>query len=85
MNDYFYVIARSITHAQRMERLLRRAGLSCWIARAPLELTGRGCAYAVQIREKDLAAAVRQIRGAGFGADRIYRKTNGKFSEVQQP
>lgn len=83
--SYYYVIARSITHAQRMERLLRWAGISCWIARAPLELTGRGCAYAVQIREKDLPAAIQRIRGAGFGSVRIYQKKDGKFSEVQQP
>lgn len=83
--EYYFIIARSVTHAQRMERLLRRTGISCWIARAPLELSGRGCAYAVQIREKDLPAAVQRIRGAGLGSVRIYRKNDGKFSEVQQP
>lgn len=83
--SYYYVLARSITYAQRMERLLQTAGISCWIARAPLALSGGSCAYAVQIREKDLPAAIPKIRGAGFGSVRIYQKSNGKFLEVQQP
>lgn len=83
--NYYYFLARSVTHAQRMERLLRRAGISCWIARAPLEMSGRGCAYAVQIREKDLPAAVQKIREAQLGSAGIYRKIDGKFTEVQRP
>ena len=43
--EQYLIIARSVTHAQRMERELRRAGLRVGVFHAPLELTaGRGCA-----------------------------------------
>ena len=43
MNEILF-IARSVTHAQRMERELRRLGIRAAVFHAPLELTaGRGC------------------------------------------
>ena len=48
--EQYLIIARSVTHAQRMERELRRAGLRVGVFHAPLELTaGRGCAYALSV------------------------------------
>jgi hypothetical protein len=47
--EHYLIIARSVTHAQRMERALERAGIRAQLFRAPMELTNRGCAYAVQI------------------------------------
>ena len=47
--DYYLILARSVTYAQRMQRALERVGLRCQIYRAPRELTDLGCAYAVQL------------------------------------
>ena len=59
--EQYLIIARSVTHAQRMERELRRAGLRVGVFPAPLELTaGRGCAYALSVPP----AAIRAVREA---------------------
>lgn len=71
------IIARSVTYAQRMERVLARAGIRVRIFRAPRELSDRGCAYAVQIASKDLAAALPMINGAGLGPVKVYRIRSG--------
>ena len=38
--EYYLIIARSVTYAQRIERVLGRAGIRCTVFRAPFELTG---------------------------------------------
>ena len=56
--EYYLIIARSVTYAQRIERVLNRAGIRTLVFRAPLELTkGEGCAYAVRISPESMATA----------------------------
>ena len=43
--DYYLILARSVTYAQRMQRALERTGIHCQIARAPRDMTDLGCAY----------------------------------------
>ena len=45
--DYYLFAARSVTHAQRMARLLSDAGISAKIRRAGAAITERGCGYKV--------------------------------------
>ena len=56
--EQYLIIARSVTHAQRMERELRRLGIRAAVFHAPLELTaGRGCAYALAVAPAAIRAA----------------------------
>jgi len=48
--DYCILIAKSLTHAQRMVRLLAQCGIRATAFRAGSSLTQRGCGYAVRIR-----------------------------------
>ena len=59
--DHYLIIARSVTDAQRLQRVLARAGIRCQIFRAPRELTELGCAYAVRVAVSDLTAALTTI------------------------
>ena len=55
--EYYLIIARSVTYAQRIERVLSRAGIRSLVFRAPLELTkGEGCAYAVRLSPGSMPA-----------------------------
>ena len=47
--EYYLILDRYVTYAQRMQKTLDRAGIRCRIFRAPRDLTDLGCAYAVQI------------------------------------
>lgn len=52
--EYVIIIARSVTQAQRMMRILEDCGVWAIIFRAPVDLTELGCSYAVKIRREKL-------------------------------
>ena len=47
--EYYLILARSVTYAQRMQSALNRIGIRSQIFRAPRDLTDLGCAYLVRI------------------------------------
>lgn len=73
--DYYLFAARSVTHAQRMTRLLSDAGISAKIRRAGAAITERGCGYTLEIPRRHAARAMqacpRGRRAAGQGAFRL--------------
>lgn len=68
--DYYLFAARSVTHAQRMARLLSDAGISAKIRRAGAAITERGCGYTLEITRRH-AGLPRGRRAAGQGAFRL--------------
>lgn len=81
--EHYLIIARSVTYAQRMQRTLVRAGIRCRIFRAPRDLTDRGCAYAVQIADTDLTAALTALHRESLDPVQIFLTQRGTFREVR--
>lgn len=82
MSQYL-IMCRSLTYAQRASRLLERAGMTALVIKAPQQLTGNGCGYAVSIR-KNAEAAVGVLRSANAPFGKIYvRDESGRYSEVK--
>ena len=80
---YYLLLSRSITHAQRMSRVLERAGITARFFRPPLGLTDRGCSYAVRIGEGALSPALEHLRAEGLLPMRVfYAERDGAFSEI---
>ena len=80
--DYYLILARSVTYAQRMQFALVRAGLRCQIFRAPRELTDLGCAYAVRLAAADLADALTVLHREALDPVQIFLNQRGVFREV---
>ena len=80
--DYYLILARSVTYAQRMQRALERVGLRCQIYRAPRELTDLGCAYAVQLAAADLKTALIALHREDLDPVQIFLNQRGIFREV---
>ena len=80
--DHYLIIARSVTYAQRMQRVLARAGIRCQIFRAPRELTELGCAYAVRIAVSDLPGALTALHRDGLDPVQIFIYQQGQYQEV---
>lgn len=80
--DYYLILARSVTYAQRMQLALKRAGMLCQIFRAPRELTDLGCAYAVRLAAADLAPALTVLHREGLNPVQIFLNQRGIFREV---
>ena len=75
--EYDLIIARSVTFAQRMQKVLEQAGIRCRIFRAPRDLTDLGCAYAVQISRTETAYALSVLHRAGLDPVRMIHGREG--------
>lgn len=81
--EYYVILARSITYAQRMEKLLARAGIRCRIFRPPRELTELGCAYAISIAVSDLSETLSLLHRAGLDPMQVFLYQFGTYQEVK--
>ena len=70
--ERYLLVARSITHAQQMMKVLDRAGIRTRVLRASAELTGRG--YRLEVAERNYAAAIRRLQDAQVEPVKIVRR-----------
>lgn len=76
---------RSVTFAQRGERLLQKQGIPVTLRRTPRVLAGRGCGYCLYLRSREGLAAVELLRGQGIPFGKVYTlEENGKPEELAQ-
>ena len=80
--EYYLILARSVTYAQRMQRVLGRVGVRCQIAHAPRDLTNMGCAYVVRVAAPDLSRALLAIHRERLDPVQIFLYHNGLYREV---
>lgn len=80
---YYLLLSRSITHAQRMSRILERAGITARFFRPPMGLTDRGCSYAVRVAGGSYLSAMELLRSEGLAPMRVfYAEGGGALSEI---
>ena len=63
---------RSITPAQRAQRLLQRAGIGCTLQRTPKSLAQQGCGYCLRLRPEDVGRAVELLRAQNVPMSKVY-------------
>ena len=81
--EYYLLIARSVTQAQRMVRVLNGCGIRAVLFRAPTGLTNRGCSYAVRIRADDWQAAHLCLERGDLRPPALFRKEGNRYVEVK--
>ena len=82
MKNYLFTF-RSVTYAQKGERVLKRAGIDCFIRRTPKALTNKECGYCLQIRPGDFQRALEQLQTAQVQFGKAYGMDyDGKFEEM---
>ena len=74
------ILCRSLTQAQRSQRLLERSGIVSSVVKAPVALTKAGCGYALSLR-RHVADAVRLLREADMLKGKVYALSGGNWSE----
>ncbi len=78
-----YLTFRSVTHAQRGERLLQSRGVRCGLTRTPRWMEARGCGYSLRLRENDAARAVELLRAQEVPLQKVYRQAGeGVWEEM---
>ena len=80
--EQYLILARSVTYAQRMQRVLERAGVRCRIQRAPRDLTDLGCAYVLRVAAQELTPALLAIHREGLGPVQVFLNQRGIYREV---
>ena len=81
---YVYLITfRSVTYAQRGERVLNRAGERARVQRTPRWMEEQGCGYALKIRAAEIEPATALLAQRQIPIRRVYlQKQEGQFEEV---
>ena len=69
----YFITFRSITYAQRAEKMFVQHGISCNIRRTPRWMEERGCGYGVEVRMTELSKGLEMLNSAGIP----YRKHYG--------
>ena len=74
--NYCIITFRSVTPAQRAEKLLTRTGFSCLLQRTPRWMETQGCGYSIRVRERDIRDCVRLLRDNNIPFRKVYVQRN---------
>ena len=79
---FYYITFRSVTFAQRGERVLRGGGIRCSLLRTPRWMEEQGCGYCLRLRTADVKPALRLLQGAQVPLRKVYLQgRDGKLEE----
>ena len=82
---YYFITSRSLTAAQRILGVLRRAGVSAGLVRLPRDMTSGGCSSGVKVNERDLERALTSLNHAGVRDIRVFvRYADGRSRELDE-
>ncbi len=77
-------MCRSITYAQRAQRILEQSGIGAYISKAPQGLTPEGCSYGVRVFRKNAFKAMDILKKAGIKTGRVFKTDfSGEVREVE--
>ena len=78
----YLIMCKSLTGAQRASLLLERRGIGAAVVKAPQNLRGNGCGYAVSLYRR-LGEAVGILKSAELLTGKVYiREEDGSYREA---
>ena len=81
--NVYFITFRSVTYAQRGERLLNRRGERCSLKRTPRWMEEQGCGYSLRVQTGDITQAVGILREEQLPMRKVYRqREDGKLEEI---
>lgn len=79
----YFITFRSVTPAQRGQRILQQAGINCGLLRTPRWMEERGCGYCLRLRSEDGSRAVGLLHQNQLSFSKIYADTERGVEELQ--
>ena len=76
-----FITFRSVTPAQRGQRVLQKAGVDVILQRTPRFMEERGCGYCLRLRPGDLHRAVDLLRRENVAFSKVYATVGGNLEE----
>lgn len=80
--DYYLFLARSVTRAQKMDAELRRRGIHADLVRPPVQLSEKGCAYALRLTPRRFSAALHILETTGLTPTRVFHYNGEGYEEL---
>ena len=80
MKNEWLITFRSVTFAQRGERILRNHRIACQMQRTPKHLTERGCGYCLRLESVDVPEAM-----AIFHREKLHRRGTTDPAQFYSP
>ena len=80
---FCYITFRSVTPAQKGEKILRRTGVECTLQRTPRWMEEQGCGYSLRLRHSDAIRGCGMLREKGVAFGKVYLQEDGRFEELQ--
>ena len=78
-----FITFRSVTPAQRGQRILQQAGIEAALLRTPKWMEERGCGYCLRLRQEDTERALTLLRQGKLGFSKVYAGTDGGAEELK--
>ena len=72
-----FITFRSVTLAQRGERILKKANIRCHLQRTPRWMEEQGCGYCLKVSSEDVAEAVQALRRGNGDFRKVYQQLSG--------
>lgn len=72
-----YILARSVTYAQRLMRVLQAQGMKARMTKSPKSISNTGCGHAVVVRNGNVDEILSYIVGAGLPPFRMFTTEDG--------
>ena len=80
---FYYVTFRSVTFAQRGERLLQEKGIRCILLRTPRWMEEQGCGYCLRLWSREIRPAVALLRDHQIPLRKVYLQgRDGQLEEM---
>lgn len=76
-----FITFRSVTPAQRGQRVLQKAGIDAALQRTPRFMEERGCGYCLRLSPADLHRAVELLRRENVAFSKVYATVGGNWEE----
>ena len=80
--DYYWLTARSITHAQRMQKVLGDCRLHAQMRRTPPEMSNKGCGYMIRVEHDLLRLALQCLEKSGVTPVKVFETHGDTYLEV---
>ena len=79
---FYYITFRSVTFAQRGERLLQKRGIRCALLRTPKWMAEKGCGYSLRLWIGDIHKPIKALQEAQVPFRKVYiQGTDGGLEE----
>ncbi len=78
----YLLLCRSLTYAQRSQKLLERNGMTASIVKAPRDVAVNGCSYCLRIQPRIKDRALEMLDRNGLSPDHVFLLEEGRAPEV---